>query len=96
MGVPPPLGLDVLHSCDNPLCVRPDHLFIGTASDNMMDCLRKGRHPRVKLSDAQVVEIRRRFAAGERAKDLARCFGVFWTHIYAIVRGVRRAVPHGH
>ncbi len=40
---PVPDGLFVLHRCDNPPCVRPDHLFLGTAKDNMQDCLKKGR-----------------------------------------------------
>ena len=38
-----PLGLSVLHRCDNPGCVRPDHLFIGTQSDNLKDAVSKGR-----------------------------------------------------
>src|SRR5262245_5080249 len=40
---PIPDGLFVLHRCDNAPCVRPDHLFIGTQSDNILDCSRKGR-----------------------------------------------------
>jgi hypothetical protein len=40
---PIPPGLEALHKCDNPPCVRPDHIFIGTQGDNVRDCATKGR-----------------------------------------------------
>ncbi len=41
---PIPDDLEVLHHCDNPKCVRPDHLFLGTQKDNIHDCISKGRN----------------------------------------------------
>ena len=39
-----PAGLLVLHQCDNPACCNPDHLYLGTYRDNMLDCIRRGRY----------------------------------------------------
>jgi hypothetical protein len=72
-----PPGLEVCHHCDNPPCVRPDHLFLGTHVDNMEDRDRKGRtvhgerHYRAQLTDGDVMEIRRTFARGASHKALA-------------------------
>lgn len=63
-----PRGMDVLHKCDNPPCVRPDHLFTGTAKDNYEDCRRKGRtahgekNGRTYLTRRDVIAIRRDYA----------------------------------
>lgn len=63
-----PRGMCVCHRCDNPRCVRPSHLFLGTRSDNMKDCSKKGRlggtwpkgeaHFKAKLNAIQVQKIR--------------------------------------
>ncbi|KKN92327.1 hypothetical protein LCGC14_0208180 [marine sediment metagenome] len=61
-----PEGLCVLHTCDNPPCVRPSHLFLGTQADNMTDMVNKGRRRpargirsgRAKLTETQVKAIR--------------------------------------
>lgn len=46
-----PDGMNVCHRCDNPPCVNPNHLFLGTQRDNIMDCFRKGRARRAKGAD---------------------------------------------
>lgn len=87
-----PNGLWVLHKCDNPRCVRPDHLFLGTSDDNVADMVSKGRHPRgttngrAKLSAAQVLEIVRR-SKDEFLTHLAKEFRVGPAHIGQITRG---------
>lgn len=53
-----PGDLLVCHTCDNPLCVNPDHLFLGTRKDNMQDMVRKGRCGTRRLTEADVLAIR--------------------------------------
>lgn len=76
---PVPVDRHVLHACDNPMCVNPSHLFLGTNADNVADKVAKGRHPRgtahgsAKLSDEQVAWIR---SAGLPKQQMARMLGV--------------------
>lgn len=87
---PIPDGIDVCHACDNRACVNPDHLFLGTRSDNMKDAAFKGRMRGRKgqhLSELQVQEIRRRVLAGERAASVSRGTGVSHSIISNIVKG---------
>ena len=86
---PIPEGMFVCHKCDNPPCVNPEHLFLGTAKDNVVDMDKKGRranrkgelHPLAKLTEDQVKEIR---DSTESGAALARRFGVHKATIYDI------------
>lgn len=90
---PIPDGLEVCHRCDNPPCVNPDHLFLGTHAENMADAATKGRLPRgsrsnlSKLTEAQVTEIKARLAAGDGTAAIAKDYGVTTGNVYAIKTG---------
>ncbi len=86
-------SIHVCHRCDNPPCVNPAHLFLGTRSDNMQDMVAKGRYVgRSILTRAQADEIRAiHNAGGVTGADIARRFGVSPAAVYAIVKGKRWA-----
>lgn len=77
---------EMLHTCDNPPCIRPDHLFEGDQIDNMADAKLKGRTRGgrpvgkykgkfLKFSEEEVSDIRKRIADGEKLKDIAKSLG---------------------
>ncbi len=88
-----PEGLEVCHTCDNPPCCNPRHLFLGTHVDNIRDMIAKGRlvtprgeqHGEAKFSDAQIAEMREAYKQGESPVSIEKRFGVSHSHIYAIL-----------
>lgn len=92
-------SLFVCHRCDNPPCVNPAHLFLGTNRDNMLDCAAKGRMARgekgsgAKLSRDQVEVIRQKYASGSiTQKQLAREYSTVPSNIHKIVK-LRSWIP---
>lgn len=96
-----PGQLEVCHHCDNPGCVNPNHLFLGTRSENMLDCSRKGRrnprskaksgekHHFAKLTQDDVLKIREMARMGISCGEISKLFPVVETQISRIVRGIR-------
>lgn len=97
---PIPSGMVVRHRCDNPPCVNPEHLILGTQAENIRDAALRGRTARgerggmAKLTNAQVAEIRRRFQRHSprrtNAAALGHEFGVAASHVRAIAAGTTR------
>jgi hypothetical protein len=90
---PIPPGKMVCHRCDNRICCNPAHLFLGTAKDNITDCVQKKRNScgtrqgSAKLTDDEVVSIRQRYSAGQTQSVLAREFGISQGHMTKVING---------
>lgn len=92
-----PGAMHVCHKCDDPRCVNPNHLFLGTRTDNMQDKIRKGRsrngdqrgekNPRSKLSADQVAEVKAKILSGKTNTSIAKDYGVSHHLISKIRRG---------
>lgn len=93
VGALPPSNMDLLHACDNPSCVNPEHLSVGTRADNVRDCMAKGRfqqgtrHYKTKLTDEEVCLVR--VATGFQWQIAAK-FGIRQSQVSRIKSGVRR------
>ncbi len=90
-----PDELLVLHTCDNPKCCNPNHLWVGTVQDNSDDMKNKNRQVKgedmfsSKLTSKDVIEIRRLYATGTVSqRDLGRMYGVYHSTIGRILHGV--------
>lgn len=90
-----PEGMRVLHSCDNPPCWNPEHLFLGTQFDNMQDKVTKNRQlkgediPSAKLTENQVLKIRRLHSTGNyNYIELGAIFDVHRVTVSMIVRNL--------
>lgn len=90
-------GLVVRHRCDNPSCINPQHLELGTQADNMQDkkargrCIKGAAHHNTKLTPKQVQSIRERYVPRCRTNGqnaLAREFGVAQDTVFKIIKGV--------
>jgi predicted XRE-type DNA-binding protein len=85
----------VCHRCDNPICIEPSHLFLGTDQENIDDMMSKGRQKstartsngRAKLSEEDVIEIRRLYATGNFThRQIAKEFGMSKSQISNVIR----------
>jgi len=85
-------GMEVCHTCDNPKCVNPAHLWQGTKGENMRDAAEKGRTNTVKLTPDDVRTIRQLHNLKYSRADLAQRYGVTAETIWAIVS--RRTWDH--
>jgi hypothetical protein len=88
-----PRNMHVCHTCDNPRCVNPDHLFLGTQQDNVRDAIRKGRnqagerHYYAKLTETDVSDIRWLSSFGLTHAEIGRAYRVSGVNVGQIVRG---------
>lgn len=88
-----PNGKVICHKCDNPSCVNPDHLFLGSYLDNNRDKIKKSRDKRgskisnSKLNETDIPKIRKMREKGLTYREISEIFGVCQYTIYSIIKG---------
>ena len=95
---PIPEGMEVCHNCpsgDNPRCVNPDHLFLGTQIDNMLDAVKKKRHAfgerqgQAKLKESNIKEIVEMHDSGMTKTAISRHFNVSRACVSGVLKNTR-------
>lgn len=102
-----PDGMQILHSCDIGICVNPEHLRLGTHQENMQEMVARGRHNNAskgllgeahwntRLSDKQIMEMKRLRAEGAKLREIAEQFDCSEAYASRVIRGKKRADPRG-
>lgn len=78
-------NLCVLHKCNNPSCIKIDHLFLGTYSDNLIDCFKKGRRPhghKLRIEDVRTIRI---MSKTKTQKEIAKLFNIHNSSVSSIL-----------
>lgn len=94
----------VCHKCDNPLCIRPEHLFVGTQKDNIADCIKKKRkanppimrrgvHPNTKIRPEDIPALIARRDSGESTERIGLSIGCSGSIVRRAIRSVANATP---
>ena len=90
---PIPEGMSVCHTCDNPPCINPEHLWLGTHRENMLDMCKKGRmnlSPRITIPERIIKLIVKDRISGMRLKDVAFKYSISESYVSALSRGRAR------
>ena len=85
---PIPDGAHICHTCDNPICTNPNHLYLGDTYTNVADKKERGRANPRHMTKSDVVELRRLYAEGVSADDLAEMFSIHPFSAYRAAVGI--------
>lgn len=91
-----PEGMHIMHSCDNPCCVNPNHLSAGTHRDNMQDASKKFRSGGMKLTDGQVISLIKDYVSGFSRSEISKKYGIALASVNDYTTVGKRSRLHGH